>query len=229
VPDLTARAVVDRLTALADPAQLPSLRNRLAPDEPAFGVRMKHLFDTAAAHAAMPLDQVHVLLDHEAYEPRMAAFCVLDVRARGNLDVAGRDELAQVYLDRHDRITTWDMVDRAAPRVLGRWLQGQDLAPLRQLAASDDPLRRRTAVTAPLWFARYGPDDDLRAGLAVAEPVAADRDPLVHKAVGILLGHAGARDPDAVRGFLDRHAASMARPAVRLATAKLPAADRNCW
>lgn len=229
MPEPTADALVDRLEELADPAGLPALRRRLGPDEPALGVRMKHLFDAASAHAAMPLEQVHRLLDHEAYEPRLAAFCVLDFRARGRLDDTGRAELARVYLDRHDRITSWDMVDRAAPRVVGQWLAAHDLAPLGALAATDDPLRRRTAVTAPLWFARYGPDQRLAEGLQVASTVAADPDPVVHKAVGILLKHAAVRDADAVRAFLDRHAPSMARAAVRLATEKLPAADRGRW
>lgn len=229
MPEPTADALVERLVELADPAELPGLRRRLPPGEPVLGVRMKHLFDAAAAHVAMPLEQVHRMLDHEAYEPRLAAFCVLDFRARGHLDDAGRDDLARVYLDRHDRITSWDMVDRAAPRVLGRWLVGRALTPLRELAAAPEPLHRRSAVTAPLWFARYGPDEDLRASLEVAARVAADPDPVVHKAVGILLGHAGARVPDAVRGFLDRHSSSMARPAVRQATSKLPASDRGRW
>jgi hypothetical protein len=43
----------------------------------------------------------------------------------------------------------------------------------------------------------------------------------VHRAVGIALKHAGARDPAAVRAFLDEHGATMPRAAMRLAMAKL--------
>ncbi len=47
------------------------------------------------------------------------------------------------------------MVDRAAPRVVGGYLASRDLAPLHELAASAAPLRRRTAITAPL-LTSYG-------------------------------------------------------------------------
>jgi hypothetical protein len=92
---------------------------------------------------------------------------------------------------------------------------------LHSLAASADPLRRRTAMTAPLWFVRHGSDADLAAGFALAAVLHADPDPLVHKPVGIYLAHAGDRDRDALLAFLDRHEPAMARPAARLARRKL--------
>jgi 3-methyladenine DNA glycosylase AlkD len=225
----TAAVVVDALAAQRSDEALAAVRKRLAPDEAALGVRMKLLFDTAQAHADLPLAEVNTLLDHPAYEPRMAAFCILDFRARRRLGDDARRELYDVYLGRHDRITTWDMVDRAAPRVVGGYLAGRDLAPLHLLAASDDPLRRRTAVTAPLFLVRYGADADLAPSLAVAAVVCADPDPVVHKAVGILLKYAGERDRSVLTQFLDVHAASMPRVAVRLAVEKLPPEDRQRW
>ncbi len=162
-----------------------------------------------------------MLLDHPAYEPRMAAFCILDFQARRRLDDDQRRGLYDVYLGRHDRITTWDMVDRAAPRVVGGWLLGRDLAPLHDLAAAPDPLRRRTAVTAPLLLVREGTDAEVAESLAVAATVCADPDPVVHKAVGILLKYAGQRDEPLLRAFLAEHEARMPRPAVRLAKEKL--------
>ena len=48
----------------------------------------------------------------------------------------------------------------------------------------------------------------------------------VHKAVGTFLKHAGRRDPDGLRRFLDAHEPDMARAAVRLAVAGLDPGDR---
>ena len=224
--DLTAAHVVAALEALQSDAELASARKRLAPDEPAIGVRMGQLFEVAKAHTDLPLDEVEELLEHPAYEPRMAAMCILDFQARRSLDDDARRDRYDLYLRRHDRITTWDMVDRTAPRVIGRYLVGRSLAPLRDLAASPDPLRRRTAITAPLWFARYGPDQDNTQSFAIAALLAADPEPVVHQAVGIFLKHAGERDREALHRLLDEHAASMPRPALRLATEKLSAAER---
>ena len=222
----TAAAVVAALGRSRSDSELAKVRKRLAPGEDAIGVRMGDLFAVAEASADLPLDEVDTLLGHPAYEPRMAALCILDFKARRRLDDDARRALAALYLRRHDRITTWDMVDRAAPRVIGQPLSGRSTAPLHELAASPEALRRRTAITAPLWFVRYGSAADVTAGLTVAGLLAADPDPVVHNAVGIFLKHAGGRDPVAVHGFLDEHAPAMARPALRTAVEKLDPAGR---
>lgn len=222
----TAARVVADLEERRDPPELAKVRKRLAPDEPALGMRMGALFDVAKTHTDLPLDEVHLLLDHPAYEPRMAAFCILDFKARRRLQPDQREELFRLYLERHDRITTWDMVDRSAPRVVGGYVSGRSPQPLFDLARANGPLQRRTAITAPLYFVRAGSDEDLAAGFAVAELLAGDPEAVVYNAVGIFLKHAGSRDPHSLYRFLDRHSATMPRPGLRLATEKLPPADR---
>lgn len=222
----TAADVVDALRRFQDDAELANVRKRLAPDEEAFGMRMRHLFDVAKAHTNLSLAELERLLAHPAYEPRMAAFCILDFKARRKLDAADRQRLYQTYLDHHDRITTWDMVDRAAPRVVGGYLAGRSPQPLHELAEAAEPLRRRTAITAPLFFVRAGSDEDLAHGFALAARLATDPEPVVHNAVGIFLKHAGTRQPETLHRFLAEHAGSMPRPGLRLAIAKLDPAQR---
>jgi 3-methyladenine DNA glycosylase AlkD len=218
---MTAIEVVAALVRLQSDAELPKVRKRLRSGEEAIGVRMRDLFDTAKAHEDMALDEVSRLLDHPAYEVRMAAFCVLDFKARQRLDDEQRRDLYDLYRGRHDRITTWDMVDRAAPRVVGGYLVGRSLEALGELARSDAPLERRTAITAPLFFVKAGSDDDVADGFAIAATLACDPDPVVHNAVGIYLKHAGRRAPAALERFLGEHSGSMPRPVVRQATASL--------
>ncbi len=88
------------------------------------------------------------------------------------------------------------MVDRAAPRVIGATLTGGPYDLLHELAASPDAHRRRTAMTAPLWFVKNGDDTDVEAGIAIAAVLQDDPDPLVHKPVGIYLAYAGERLPE---------------------------------
>ena len=186
------------------------------------GMRMRVLFDTAKAAAAMAPDELEQLFAEPSYEARMAAFCILDFQARKRLGDLG---LRDTYLRHHDRIDDWGMVDRAAPRVIGATLTGGPYDLLHELAASPDRHRRRTAMTAPLWFVRYGDDSDVEAGIAVAEVLHADPDPVVHKPVGIYLAHAGDRLPDRVTAFLDQHGEAMPRPAYRLAIRKRKPGD----
>lgn len=222
-----AAHVIEQLRALATPGELSKVRKRLSPEEPAFGVRMRDLFDTAKVHSGLGLDQVERLLDHPAYEPRMAAFCILDFKARRRLDHQQRGELCDIYINRHDRITTWDMVDRCAPRVVGGRVAGGPYDLLHKLAAADAPLRRRSAMTAPLFFVRAGVERDLEAGFGLAEQLLADPEPVVHKAVGIFLKHAGTRDPDRLHTLLSAHSRAMPRACLRLATEKLEPAKRS--
>lgn len=209
------------------PAERPTIEKRLGPGDDALGIRMRDLFDTAKAAMHMPLGEVATLFASPLYEVRMGAFCILDFRAKApRTGEAERRQLYDLYVDHHDRITTWDMVDRSAPSVVGGHLTGRSCEPLHALAAAEDPLRRRTAVTAPLWFVRRGGDADLAQVVVLAAALVADPEPVVHNAVGILLKHAGARDPRAVVEFLDRHAEAMPRAALRAAVAKLAPRDR---
>ena len=219
--------MVAELEAERSDEALAAARRRLAPDEEAIGVRMGTLFAVAKRHTRLPLSEVERLLAHPAYEPRLAALCILDFKARRKrIDGHGHGTLARTYLAHHHRITTWDMVDRAAPRVIGLWLVGRDKQVLRDLAGSREPLRRRTAMTAPLGLLDT---PDVEVGWELAGLLAADRDPLVHKPVGIFLKHAGVRDQDSLVAFLDEHVADMSRPAVRLAVEKLAPEVRSRW
>jgi 3-methyladenine DNA glycosylase AlkD len=185
------------------------------------GMPMRDLFDTARAATWIPEADLDALFADPSYEARLAACCILDFRARAQLGDLG---LRDLYLRHHDRIDDWGMVDRAAPRVVGATLTGGPYDLLHELAASPDPLRRRTAMTAPLWFVKQGTDADVEAGLDVAETLHADPDPLVHKPVGIYLAYAGERLPGRFAAFLDAHGAAMPRPALRIAMRKQKAA-----
>lgn len=72
---------------------------RIAPTrraaEPRWGVRMGELFDLAKAHAGMDLTEVDKLFDEPAYEPRLTAVAVLDIKARR----ARSDEERRVLCD----------------------------------------------------------------------------------------------------------------------------------
>ena len=185
------------------------------------GMRMRVLFDTAKAATQIAPDELEKLFAEPSYEARMAAFCILDFKARKRL---GDPDLRDTYLRHHDRIDHWGMVDRAAPRVIGAPLTGGPYDLLHDLAASPDPHRRRTAMTAPLWFARYGDHTDVEAGMAIAEILHTDVDPLVHKPVGIYLAYAGERLPQRLTDFLERRGEAMPRAAYRIAIRKRRAA-----
>ena len=64
-------------------------------------------------------------------------------------------------------------------------------------------------------------------GSRLAGRLAADPEPVVHKAVGIFLKHAGGRDSDALQRFLADYGTALPRAALREAVAKLPPVERR--
>ena len=110
-------------------------------------------------------------------------------------------ELFELYLRRHDRIDTWDLVDRSAIWVVGEYLVDKPRDILYELAASDRPMERRTAILATFAFIRREQLDD---AYRIAELLVDDPEDTVHKAVGWMLREAGKRDADAQAAFLGR-------------------------
>lgn len=178
---------------------------------------MKIVFDTAKRYTKMPLHDVDRLLDSDFYEPRLGAFSILDFKARRNIDEYERWQLFEMYMNRHDRIDTWDLVDRAAPRVVGLYLKDKPRDPLFELAGSDDPWRRRTAITATFLLIRAGDTGD---ALKIADTLLPDDEELVNRSVGTALREVGRVDPEALIAFLERHP-DMPRAAFRTATERL--------
>lgn len=76
----TALGVVTALQDVADPGQIAGIRKRVAPDEAVIGVRMGTLFNIAKQAVDLPPDELGKLFSHPAYEPLLAAFCILDLR-----------------------------------------------------------------------------------------------------------------------------------------------------
>ncbi|QVQ51807.1 DNA alkylation repair protein [Spiractinospora alimapuensis] len=219
--NLTAEALVERLHTLRSDAEKTKIRKHVAaPDTEIIGVRMKSTFDTAREFTSMPLSEVERLLDSSFYEARVAAVSVLDFRARDkHLSDDERRTLYELYLRRHDRIDNWDLVDRAAPRVIGAYLLDKPRDVLYELADSHDPLERRTAITATFWLVRQGEIED---ALRVSEILLEDPTELVTKPVGVALREVGKVDEDRLVAFLRRHQGRVPRVTLRSAVEKLP-------
>lgn len=195
-------------------------------DNRVIGIRMKRIFDLAKqASKGMPLGEIERLLESPYYEGRMGAVSVMDFQARGKTPEERRRALHDLYLDRHDRINSWDMVDRSAGRVIGGYLyefdQPRDV--LYDLARSEVIWERRTAIVGTSYFIRKGQTEDT---FAVAEILLDDERDLIHKAIGTWIRHAGQQDRERLLAFLDEHAPAMPRVAVRYATEKLDEDER---
>ncbi len=183
------------------------------------GVHHPSIFQIAKPFTDLALPEIERLLDDPRYEVRMAAVSIMDFQAaKANLPEAARQALFDLYLRRHDRIDTWDLVDRAAPKVVGRYLVDKDRSTLDDLALSDDPWRRRTAIVASFAFLRLGETEDT---FRIAGLLAGDPHRYVQKAVGSWLREAGKHDEATLVAFLRAYRDVLPRPTRRTASEKL--------
>jgi 3-methyladenine DNA glycosylase AlkD len=186
------------------------------PEARVLGVSIGRIFPVAKRYADLPLEDVERLVEDERYEVRMAATAILDFKARRKgLTAEDRAALLDLYLRRHDRIDNRDLVDRAAPPVVGEALVDGDRSMLDRLARSDDPNRRRTALVATHAFVKRGEVADT---VRIAARLADDPDPYVQKAIASWPRDAGKKDPEALAAFLDEHADKLPKGTVTAAS-----------
>lgn len=223
---MTAQEFLKRLKALRS-SVVAKAHNHLVSDDDdsVLGVRMGQVFALAKEFMSMELDEVEAMLESPIHEMRVGAVSIMDFQARSKKTTnARRKELFDLYIRRHDRINTWDLVDRSAPWVVGSYLMDKPRKILYKLAKSKMMAERRTAIVSTLFFIGKGDVDD---AFKLAEIMLYDKEDLIHKANGWALRFAGDKDRKRLLKFLDEHAATMPRVTLRYATEKFDKKQRE--
>lgn len=171
-----------------------------------------------------PLGDIETMLADPMHEMRLTALLILVERFRKG-DDALRKMIADFYLRHLDGVNNWDLVDGSAPYVLGEWLLAKkDRSVLYRLARSGSLWRERVSMVACHALIRRGEFED---ALRVATIHLGHRHDLMHKAVGWMLREIGKKDTAVLRAFLDEHAATMPRTALRYAIERFAPAERK--
>jgi 3-methyladenine DNA glycosylase AlkD len=223
---LTAEDFLKRLEAFRSPKVSASHSHLAAGDDDVIlGVRMGQVFALAREFVDMPLLEVEKLLESPIHEARVGAVSIMDFQARAKKTTnTRRKELFDLYIKRHDRINTWDLVDRSAPYVVGGYLFDKPRKILYKLARSERMPERRTAIVSTGYFIRQGDVDET---YKVAEALLEDKEDLIHKATGWMLRAAGDVEPQKLAVFLNTNAARMPRTTLRYATEHLDRKNRE--
>jgi 3-methyladenine DNA glycosylase AlkD len=213
---MNANDFLKKLKALQSPSVAKSHSHLANEDSTVLGVRMGQVFALAKENMDMQLDEVEKMLESPIHEMRVGAVSIMDFQARSKKTTPERrKELFDLYVRRHDRINTWDLVDRSAPWVVGSYLMNKPRKILYKLAKSKKMPERRTAIVSTLYFIGKGDVDD---AFQLAELLLYDKEDLIHKANGWALRFAGDKDRKQLMSFLDTHAATMPRVTLRYAT-----------
>ncbi|HOZ26137.1 MAG TPA: DNA alkylation repair protein [Hyphomonadaceae bacterium] len=230
--DLTAKAFIMKLKTFQSADELRKIKGYFKSGEGQYGhgdtfigVRMGNVFALAKAFVEMSPAEIEHLMESDIHEARAGAMSIMGQQAMlKKTTEARRKELYDLYLRRHDRINNWDLVDLAAKPVIGQYLADKPRTILRKLAKSKNLWERRTALYACLWFImKEKTVDDTEA---VCEILINEKEEIIQKALGGLIRCIGIDRPR-LHAFLDRHAATMPRVALRYAVEKLSAADKK--
>ena len=212
---LTSAKFLKRLKVLRSAIVAKSHEHLASEDSAVLGVRMGQVFALAKEFMSMELDEVEKMLESPIHEMRVGAVSIMDIQARSKKTTdARKKELFDLYIRRHDRIDTWDLVDRSAPWVVGSYLIDKPRKILYKLAKSKMMAERRTAIVSTLFFIGKG---DVEDAFKLAEIMLHDKEDLIHKANGWALRFAGDKDRKQLVKFLDKHAATMPRVTLRYA------------
>ena len=187
------------------------------------GIRVPATRALARQFADLPVADVEKLLHDKWHEARLLALVLLVGRyERG--DDAERQRVYRLYLANTDRINNWDLVDLSAPSIVGAHLEHRSRSPLDKLAKSESLWERRIAIVATAWFIRLRQFDDT---FRISTALLADKHDLIHKAVGWMLREVGKRDEGSLERYLDEHAKTMPRTALRYSLERLPPERRK--
>jgi 3-methyladenine DNA glycosylase AlkD len=224
---LTANYFIERLEALQPTVKLAKVKSKVVKANQLLGVPMGKLFALAKELMEMPLPEVEKLLKNPIHEVRVGAVSIMDFQARSKRTSDDRKkELFDLYIKHHTYIDNWDLVDRAAPYVVGGYLFDKSRNILYKLARSKNVWERRTAIVSTYFFIRQ---NDVVDTFQLAELLVNDQHDLIHTAVGGWIREAGKRDRPRLLTFLDKHAATMPRKMLRFGIERLDKKQREYY
>lgn len=199
------------------------------------GVSSPDMRRVSRKYRDLPFAELQKLIASPIHEERSCALSILVQRYEKGGERANRAPRANpeprktildFYLHNMQYINNWDLVDCSAHKILGRAIHEglQEVVILDRLAVSDILWERRIAIIATMYFIHKGQLDHT---FRLAERLLADREDLMHKAVGWMLREAWKKDPAAVETFLIKHYPQIPRTALRYAIEKMEETKRQ--
>ena len=186
------------------------------------GIKVPVLRELAKVYFELPLKEVKPILGSKYHEIRLLSlFIMVDQFSKG--DPKKKKSIYELYLKNTGLINNWDLVDSSAHHIVGPYLMDKSKAPLYELTQSDLLWERRIAIMATFYYIK---NDKFTDTLKIAGRLLADKEDLIHKAVGWMLREIGKRHLPNEETFLKKHYPNMPRTMLRYAIEKFPEPKR---
>lgn len=175
----------------------------------------------------LPLPEIQKLLDSPVHDHRLGAVILLvNQYKKSKKDPKHQDNIFALYVKNvyKGRVNNWDIVDSSAAYIIGPHQENTDRTLLFELAKSPDIWQRRVGILSAFWYVQH---NDPSTTLKLAELLLHDKQDLIQKAVGWQLREVGKHSGhDLLMQFLDKHATTMPRTALRYSIEHLTPAQR---
>jgi 3-methyladenine DNA glycosylase AlkD len=189
------------------------------------GLTVPQMRTLAKEYRAISNEETVDLLQSAFHDERAIALFIL-VQAFAKSDPAKQKQIYDLYLQQTKFINSWDLVDGSAAQIVGAFLMNKSRKPLYTLAKSQSLWERRIAIIATFHFIRRNEFADT---LKISKLLLADKEDLIHKAVGWMLREVGKRNLDVEETFLIEHYEKMPRTMLRYAIEKFPEDRRQMY
>ncbi|KGN79828.1 DNA alkylation repair protein [Porphyromonas gulae] len=233
---LTVQGVTTDFKRIGNPERAGQMQRffKTAPGEYAegdlfLGISVPDIRAYEKAHRPWTAKTLALLLERPYHEVRHLALISMTELYRRTRSEEVREELLATYLSHTTMINNWDLVDVSAPGIVGEYVHAHPIegnALLDRLADSSLLWEQRIAMVANWRLIRYG---EYEATTRIAERLLHHPHDLIHKAVGWMLREMGKKQESLLFAFLDKHAATMPRTALRYALEKLPSDLRSYY
>jgi len=187
------------------------------------GIKVPVLRKLAQEYLNLSLKEVKTIFESKYHEQRLLSlFIMVDQFSKG--DQKKKKSIYELYLKNTGLINNWDLVDSSAHHIVGPYLIDKSKAPLDELAQSDLLWERRIAIMSTFHYIKH---DKFTDTLKITGRLVADKEDLIHKAVGWMLREIGKRHLPSEETFLKKHYHHMPRTMLRYAIEKFPEPKRQ--
>lgn len=165
-------------------------------------------------------------LNSPIHEVRAVGVLILVKQYEGASDEKVKQKVLNFYLKNLKRVNNWDLVDLSASRILGmavyKGLASKNV--LDELAVSKNMWYRRVAIIATMASIKYGVYGPT---LRIAKKLLADKEDIMHKAVGWALREVWKRDAKTCEEFLIKNYKNLPRTTLRYAIERMEERKRK--
>jgi 3-methyladenine DNA glycosylase AlkD len=189
------------------------------------GIRVPEVRKLSKEFKDISLRILSELLKSKFHEERQLALFILVLKCKNKkMNDSTKATIYNLYLNSTKYINNWDLVDASAEHVVGAYLINRNKNKLYKLAKSESLWERRISIMSTFHFIK---NNEFEYTLKIAEMLLADKEDLIHKAVGWMLREIGNRNLNTEEIFLKHHYKIIPRTMLRYAIEKFPEGKRQ--